>query len=225
MNYKIIFIYILSFLCVTSCNNKKDVDITPYITEPKADSIYQLAIALVNSSFDVDSTSKAMVLLDQALSIDSMNPDYYGVKAKLLAEMGYLDSALNIQTLADQKGAITGEYLFQLGLFQAAKDKDGEAHKSFERSNNYLKAVLEKYPDSLGAFMIQQAAYALYKGEDSLFMNDICTIRKRYPDRLMEIEMTRRLDPSSLIKQLKNIEKNAIIEDMTIDLDSLEKNN
>ena len=201
------------------------MDITPYIVEPKADSIYQLAISLVNSSFDVDSTLKAMVLLDQALTIDSLNPDYYGVKAKLLAEMGYLDSALNIQTLADQRGAITGEYLFQLGLFQATKDKNSEAHKSFERSNNYLKAVLEKYPDSLGAFLIQQAANALYEGEDSLFMNDVRGIRERYPDRLMEIEMTRRLDPSSLIKQLKNIEKNAIIEDMTLDLDSLEKTN
>lgn len=225
MKNKIIYILFLSFLCFVSCNNKKDVDITTYIVEPKADSIYQLVISLINSSFDVDSTLKAMDLLDKALTIDSLNPDYYGVKAKLLAEMGYLDSALNIQTLADKHGAITGEYLFQLGLFQAAKDKDDEAHISFERSNNYLKAVLEKYPDSLGAFIIQQAANALYEEEDSLFMNDVRGIRERYPDRLMEIEMTRRLNPSSLIKQLKNIEKNAIIEDMTLELDSLEKIN
>ena len=145
-------------------------------------------------------------MLDYALSIDSMNPDYYGLKARLLAELGSLDSALEVQSKADRIGAITGEYLFQLALFQAAKDRPDEAKENFRRSNEFLKAVLKQYPDSLGAFITQQAAYALYHEQDSLYMPNAEEIRKHYPDRLMEVEMARRVKPRNLIKQVKSLE-------------------
>ena len=95
------------------------------------------------------------------------------MKAKLLSEMGELDSALYIQTLAMEKNAITGEYLFQLGLLQAAKDMHAEAHESFGKSKVFLQAVLKQYPDSLGAFILAEAANSLYENKDSLFMRNI----------------------------------------------------
>ena len=134
--------------------------------------------------------------------------------------MGELDSALCIQLLAMEKKAITGEYMFQLGLFQAARDMNAEAHQSFEKSMEILQAVLEQYPDSLAAFILEESANALYQGADSLYMKDIDAIRKRFPDRLLEIEMIRRLKPHSLVKQIKKIQ----IENeynIDFDLDSL----
>lgn len=215
------FIFIIfSLVFFMSCTPKSVVDITPYKVNPEADIYYKQALTLL-ASYDVDSTKKSLRLLDKAFAIDSMNPDYYGVKAKILIEMGYLDSALSVQKQADKKGAITGEYLFQLGLLQSAKEQEKEAHKSFERSNNFLQAVLKKYPDSLGAFILQQATNALYMKQDSLFMKDIQTIRKQFPERLMEIEMTRRLKPTTLIEQIRKIEREAMIEDISIQLDSM----
>ena len=184
-------------ITTTGCHSRQEpkVDITPHHINLQADSFYQQAMTLMESSYDVDSTRKCIRFLDKALAIDSLNPDYYGIKAKLLSEMGELDSALHVQTLAMKKKAITGEYLFQLGL---------------------LQAVLKQYPDSLGAFILAEAANALYEKEDSLFMRDIDEIRKRFPERLMEIEMTRRVKPHSLVNQIRNIQ---IKKDYNIDFD------
>ncbi|MGV8963297.1 MAG: hypothetical protein ACOH2V_07940 [Candidatus Saccharimonadaceae bacterium] len=198
---------LIGFLLV-ACS-RPSVDITTHQVNPEADVYYQKALEL-GAYYDLDSTNKTLQLLDTALIIDNLNPDYYGLKAKLLSELGNLDSALVVQELAYKHGAITGEYLFQLGLFQAAKDKKDDAKKSFKRSNENLKAVLVQYPDSLGAFILQQAANALYMEQDSLFMTDVPAIRERFSDRLMEIEMKRRLKPHNLIKQLKEIQKEAL---------------
>lgn len=205
-------------IAVISCYSRQEskADITPHRINLQADSLYQQAIALMESSYDVDSTRKCLRFLDSALAIDSLNPDYYGVKAKLLSELGELDSALYVQTLAMEKKAITGEYLFQLGLLQAAKDMYTEAHESFGQSKVFLQAVLKQYPDSLGAFILAEAANALYEKEDSLFMRNIDEVRKRFPERLMEIEMTRRVKPHSLVNQIRNIQ---IKKDYNIDFD------
>ena len=216
-----IILSVLLVICIAiGCHSQQKPDIRPHPVNLSADSFYQKAVAILQSSYDVDSTRKCISLLDRALSIDSLNPDYYGTKAKLLAEMGELDSALCIQLLAMEKKAITGEYMFQLGLFQAARDMNAEAHQSFEKSMEILQAVLEQYPDSLGAFILEESANALYLGADSLYMKDIDAIRKRVPDRLLEIEMIRRLKPHSLVKQIKKIQ----IENeynIDFDLDSL----
>ena len=198
-------------IAATGCHSRQEskADITPHCINLQADSLYQQAIALMESSYDVDSTRKCIRFLDKALAIDSLNPDYYGMKAKLLSEMGELDSALYIQTLAMEKNAITGEYLFQLGLLQAAKDMHAEAHESFGISKVFLQAVLKQYPDSLGAFILAEAA-------DSLFMRNIDEIRKRFPERLLEIEMTRRVKPHSLVNQIRRIQ---IEKDYNIDFD------
>lgn len=198
-------LFTIGFILV-GCTPSSSVDISPHKINPEADLIYQEALEL-STYYDIDSTKKTLQLLDKALIIDSLNPDYYGLKAKLISELGNLDSALMVQQLADKRGAMTGEYLFQMGLFEAATKQDGKAKESFKRSNDYLKAVLKQYPDSLGAFIIQQAANALYLEEDSLYMTDVNAVRERFSDRLMEIEMTRRLRPSNLVKQLKEIEK------------------
>ena len=183
-----IILSVLLVICTAiGCHSQQKPDIRPHPVNLSADSFYQKAVAILQSSYDVDSTRKCISLLDRALSIDSLNPDYYGTKAKLLAEMGELDSALCIQLLAMEKKAITGEYLFQLGLFQAARDMNAEAHQSFEKSMEILQAVLEQYPDSLGAFILEESANALYLGADSLYMKDIDAIRKRFTDRLLEI--------------------------------------
>ena len=167
-------------IAATGCHSRQEskADITPHCINLQADSLYQQAIALMESSYDVDSTRKCIRFLDKALAIDSLNPDYYGMKAKLLSEMGELDSALYIQTLAMEKNAITGEYLFQLGLLQAA--------------------------------------HSLYENKDSLFMRNIDEIRKRFPERLLEIEMTRRVKPHSLVNQIRRIQ---IEKDYNIDFD------
>lgn len=210
---------VLFLLLFAGCGSGAPVDITPHTVNPEADVYYRQALKMLDF-YDVDSTRKAVNFLNRALLIDSLNPDYHGMKAKLYAEMGLLDSALILQRVAEKMGAINGEYLFQLGLLQAAKDLPEEAHLSFERSNKYLEAVLKQYPDSLGAFIIQQAAYALFLGEDSVFMNDVPAIRERFSTRLMEVEMTRRTKPSSLIRQLKQIEDDSF-GDIAAEVDKL----
>ena len=216
-------LYALLWLAVaTGCHSrqKEEINILPHPINPQADSLYRQAIVLLQSSFDVDSTRKCIRILDEALQIDSLNPDYYGIKAKLLSEMGELDSAIYVQTLALERKAITGEYLLQLGLFQAARDMDDKAHESFRQSKLFLDAVLERYPDSLGAFIWAEAANSLYEKQDSLFMRDIDAIRKRFADRLLDIEMTRRVNPSSLVKQIKQIQMKKETH-VDFDLDSL----
>ena len=129
----IILLVLLLICTAVGCHSRQKPDIRPHPVNLSADSFYQQAVAILQSSYDVDSTRKCISLLDRALSIDSLNPDYYGTKAKLLAEMGELDSALHVQTLAMERKAITGEYLFQLGLFQAAKDMNADAHQSLRK--------------------------------------------------------------------------------------------
>lgn len=205
IKYVKVLILLIVFCFPAGCKQRASMDITPHHVIPEANKLYQKALRL-SASYDVDSTEKSICLLDSALAIDSMNPDYYGAKAKWLSELGYLDSALTVQRQAANMGAVTGEYLFQLGLFQAAKERYEEAHESFRRSNEFQKAILKRYPDSLGAFVIQQAASACFHGQDSLFMADIESIRERFPDRLMEVETTRRLKPLHLIQQIKSME-------------------
>lgn len=213
----LLYILLIAALAV-GCHSRQEpkVDIRPHRIVPQADSLYQRAMVLMQTSYDVDSTRKCLGLLDRALAIDSLNPDYYGIKAKLLSELGELDSALHIQMLAVEKQAITGEYLFQLGLFQAAKDMNAEAHESFGKSKIFLQEVLKQYPDSLGAFILAEAANSLYLKADSVFCRNINDIRKRFPDRLLEIEMTRRVKPHTLIRQIKNIQ---IKKEYNIDFD------
>lgn len=215
-----VIIYSLSFALLIwgGCANSNKIDISPHEVNPYANVFYEHALAFLDQYYDADSTRKSIVLLDKAIEIDSMNPDYYGLKGKLFAEIGLLDSALYVQRYADKIGAVNGEYLLQLGLFQAAKGLKEESIFSFKRSNEYLLKVLEEYPDSLGAFINQQAANALYKGVDSLFMNDKRGIRARFSDRLMEVEMTRRIKPSTLIKQLQKIEEDAM-RDLVIEIE------
>lgn len=215
---KAFLFFLFCALLSAGCNNNNKIDITPHQVDENADIFFQHAVVLIDAYFDVDSTKKAIELLDKAISIDEMNPDYYGTKAKLLAEMGLLDSALNVQSHANSIDAINGEYLLQLGLFQAAKGYSEQSVVSFKRSNDYLNQVLKVYPDSLGAFINQQAANALYYGNDSLFMDDLKAIRKRFPDHLIEIEMARRLKPQKLIQQIKKIEMDAI-NDMISEID------
>ncbi|MDD3561823.1 hypothetical protein [Petrimonas mucosa] len=203
---KHICLLLLGWICaLAGCSLKNGVNITPHEINGEADLFYREALRL-SANYDVDTTLKSIQLLDSALSIDSLNPDYYGLKAKLLCELGYLDSALLVQERADRIGAVTGEYLFQLGLFQAAKGDSVNARESFRRSNRYQMAILKHYPDSLGALIIQQAANAAYHGTDSLYMADLEQIKKRFPDRLMEIEISRRVKPSSLIRQIRLLE-------------------
>lgn len=214
---------LLFALMAFSCHSRQEpeVNISPHPVNSQADCIYRQAIALMQSSYNVDSTWKCIRFLDQALAIDSLNPDYYGVKAKLLSELGELDSALYVQTYAMEKQAITGEYLFQLGLYQAAKEMGVDAYDSFGKSRIFLQAVLKQYPDSFGAFILSETANSLYQKEDSLFMRHIDDIRKRFPDRLLEIEMSRKVKPHSLIRQIKYIQTQ---KENKIDLDSLGAN-
>ena len=198
--------------CLVSCQQPNRVDITPHRINPYADVYYQQALAL-NADHYRESALKALYFLDLALSIDSLNPHYYGLKARIFIELGLLDTALMIQSRADELGAINGEYLFQLGLLQAARDMEEEARRSFWRSNEFLTEVVRQHPDSLGAFVMQRAAYALYVGNDSLFMPDQRYVFDRFPDRAWDLEMTRRLRPSGLITQIKDIEMEFAIED------------
>ncbi|MDD5498782.1 MAG: hypothetical protein PHI10_04800 [Dehalococcoidales bacterium] len=92
MTRRIMGISILIAICFIGCKTRNKVDITPHKVSPEADTFYRKATALL-SYYDKDSTQKCINLLDSALEIDSLNPDYYGVKAKLLSELGLLDSS------------------------------------------------------------------------------------------------------------------------------------
>lgn len=69
-------------ITTTGCHSRQEpkVDITPHHINLQADSFYQQAMTLMESSYDVDSTRKCIRFLDKALAIDSLNPDYYGIK-------------------------------------------------------------------------------------------------------------------------------------------------
>ena len=204
---KLITLTILILLCLSSCNHRSRVDITPHRVNPEADVFYQQARVLHSNRGDIESTLQVLALLDKALHIDSLNPHYYGLKARVLIEMGLLNPALDIQTHADKLGAINGDYLFQLGLLQAARGMEEEARRSFRRSDEFMTEVLRRYPDSLVAFVTQQAAYALYMGNDSLYMPDHRYVFDRFPDRAWDLEMTRRLRPSNLVRELLDLEE------------------
>lgn len=98
----IILLVLLLICTAVGCHSRQNRTFV-HPVNLSADSFYQQAVAILQSSYDVDSTRKCISLLDRALSIDSLNPDYYGTKAKLLAEMGELDSALHVQTLAMER--------------------------------------------------------------------------------------------------------------------------
>ena len=218
---KLFFTVAIGYTLFTACRFSRPIDITPHPVNREADIIYRQALRLAESSYELDSAQECIHLLDRAIAIDSLNPDYYGVKARLLTEMGYPGEALSVQCYADSIGAIDGTYLFQLGLLQAVAEKSEAACRSFKRSNDYLNAVLKRHPDSLGAFILQQAAYSLYQGEDSLYMSDIVAIRKRFPNRLLEVEMSRRVKPRTLITQIKMIEKQILEDDISRILNNL----
>ena len=202
---KVYLLLFTSLLLITGCTQAPKIDTTPYPINPEADEYYQQALTLSNN-FDVDSTQFSIILLDLARKIDSMNPDYHGLKTKLLIELGNLDEALELQQRADSFGAINGEYLFQLGLLQAAKDREEDAKNSFKRSLEYQNALLEVYPDSFEIYLLRQAALACYHGNDSLFMPDRDYVRNRFPNNLLDITLSKGLKPSSLIKQIKSLE-------------------
>lgn len=194
-----------SLLLIIGCTQAPTIDTSPYPVNMEADEFYQQAVSL-SESYDVDSTQLSIILLDLAIKIDSMNPDYHGLKTKLLIELGNLDEALELQQRADSFGAINGEYLFQLGLLQAAKDREEDAKNSFKRSLEYQNALLEVYPDSFEIYLLRQAALACYHDNDSLFMPDRDYVRNRFPNNLLDITLSKGLKPSSLIKQIKSLE-------------------
>lgn len=195
-----------SLLLIIGCTQAPTIDTSPYPVNMEADEFYQQAVSL-SESYDVDSTQLSIILLDLALQIDSMNPEYHGLKAKLMIELGNLDEALELQQKADSIGVINGEYLFQLGLLQAAKDREEDAKSSFKRSLEYQDALLETYPDSFQIYLIRQAALACYQENDSLFMPDRDYVRKRFPNNLLDITMSKGLKPSNLIKQIKSLQE------------------
>ena len=195
-----IFIYV-SFFSYVSCGHDIPIDNIYYKKNPDADHLYQKAVEL-NVKFHNDSVFTILDYLNQALVIDCFNPEYYGMKAKVLSELGMLDSALAVQEKALRKGAMNGEYFFQLGLFQAAKGMKRNSRINLEKSIRYQDRLLETYPDSLGAFFIRQAAFALLHDDDQLFMLDVKAVREQFPNRLLEIEMMRRFKPGKLIDQI-----------------------
>jgi len=193
-------------LLITGCTPAPTINTSPYPVNLEADEFYQQAVSL-SESYDVDSTQLSIILLDLALQIDSMNPEYHGFKAKLMIELGNLDEALELQQKADSIGVINGEYLFQLGLLQAAKDRELDAKSSFKRSLEYQEALLKEYPDSFQIYLMRQAALACYHENDSLFMPDRDYVRKRFPNNLLDITMSKGLKPSNLIKQIKSLQE------------------
>ena len=101
-----IILLVLLLICTAiGCHSRQKPDIRPHPVNLSADSFYQQAVASCNRLM-MSIPRKCISLLDRALSIDSLNPDYYGTKAKLLAEIGELDSALHVQTLAMERKAI-----------------------------------------------------------------------------------------------------------------------
>ena len=128
-------------IAATGCHSQQEskVDITPHCINLQADSLYRQAMTLMESSCDVDSTRKCIRFLDKALAIDSLNPDYYGMKAKLLSEMGELDSALYIQTLAMEKNALPVSICSNWDYFKLPKICTLKLTKVLEKARSSFK--------------------------------------------------------------------------------------
>ena len=159
------------------------------VSNLQADSLYQQAIALMESSYDVDSTRKCIRFLDKALAIDSLNPDYYGMKAKLLSEMGELDSAYTYKHLLWRKTQLPVSICSNWDYFKLPKICTLKPTKLWKKQG-FPSSSTKTISRQLGSFILAEAANSLYENKDSLFMRNIDEIRKRFPERLLEIEMT-----------------------------------
>lgn len=221
VDMKRIHIMLLAGFFICSCNpaRKASVDISPYQSDARADSVFNIGLSLSERSFDMDSTVIAMEKMKEAIRMDSNNPLYYSKLAKLESEMGELDNGIELLKVAEKKNAIRGDGFFQLGLLYDAEDDTLNAKNYYQKCLEYQDALLSKYPDSLGAFVIQQTANALMNRNDSLYMQDIDAIRKIYKNRLLELEMVRRLKPRSIVNLLKSfrVEKNQINYNQVVD--------
>lgn len=198
--YSLLFCLFISLSLLTNCSNS--VDITPHKVNSEADSLYQMAIAMSNRLDSLEPAYRSIELLDNAIKIDSLNPDYYGLKARLLLELGELDKALEVQERAAEINAMNGEYWFQLGLFQSASLDSIGAKKSFRKSIDYFDEVLKQYPDSFSAYQLREVAKSLFLGVDSVYMPDYKEVEKMFPNNLMDIEVGRRLKPSRLVEEI-----------------------
>lgn len=198
--FSLVVLLVLSFILSTSCKDR--VDVGPYRVNSEADSLYQMAIAMSNRLDSLEPAYRSIELLDNAIKIDSLNPDYYGLKARLLLELGELDKALEVQERAAEINAMNGEYWFQLGLFQSASLDSIGAKKSFRKSIDYFDEVLKQYPDSFSAYQLREVAKSLFLGVDSVYMSDYKEVEKMFPNNLMDIEVGRRLKPSRLVEEI-----------------------
>ena len=64
-----IILSVLLVICIAiGCHSQQKPDIRPHPVNLSADSFYQKAVAILQSSYDVDSTRKCISLLDRALS-------------------------------------------------------------------------------------------------------------------------------------------------------------
>ena len=128
-------------IAATGCHSQQEskVDITPHCINLQADSLYRQAMTLMESSCDVDSTRKCIRFLDKALAIDSLNPDYYGMKAKLLSEMGELDSALYIQHLLWRKTQLPVSICSNWDYFKLPKICTLKLTKVLEKARSSFK--------------------------------------------------------------------------------------
>lgn len=206
---------------LAGCKEKK-IDITPHQVNPQAEQYFWQAKALLDRSADIDSARVALSLFDRALSIDSLSPTYYREKARLLAEMGQLGKALDVEKKALSINAMDAESYLQLGIFQAALDMPDSAQVNYKISQTYFDEILKAYPDSLGAFVWREVAHSLIQGEDSLFFDDMDAVRKRFKNRLMEIESIRHTRPSRLISTLKDFNRESILNEIA-QKDTLQK--
>lgn len=195
-------VFMLSFLFA---NCGKSVDITPHQVDAKADSLYRLAIKLSAQFDSLEPVYKSIELLDEAIKIDSLNPDYYRAKAKLVLELGSLNDAIEVQKKGVSANAMNGESWFQLGLFQAAVNDSLDSRESLNKSVKYFDAIMKKYPDSFGAYYLRQIAISLLAGNDSLYMPDYVAVEKMFPTRKAEIEFIRRIRPSVLVGEISYI--------------------
>lgn len=216
-----IYITIMILGCLAGCNHQK-VDITPHTVNPKAEILFLQAKALLNRTADADSAHVALSLIDEALHIDSLSPTYYREKARLLAEMGQLGQALEVEEKALSMNAMDGENYLQMGIFQAALGMPDSALINYKISKTYFDEILKAYPDSLYTFVWREIANSLIHGQDSLFFNDLDAIRRRFKNRLLEIETIRHTRPSMLVSTLKQFNNESILNEIALK-DTLQK--
>lgn len=192
-------------LVFTNCGNSNSVDITSHKVNAKADSLYKMAMKLSAQFDSLEPVYKSIELLNAAIKIDSLNPDYHRVKAKLVLELGNLNDAIDIQKKAIVANAMNGESWFQLGLFQTAVNDSVDSKESLNKSVKYFDAIMKEFPDSLGAYYLRQIALSLLAGNDSIYMPDYIAVEKMFPARKAEIEFIRRIVPSVLVNQISYI--------------------